>query len=67
MDLKQSIPATWMHLLHYLYDYDNWWAISPQPHPSEFDYWEHLRSYYRALRARGVQSKAGFSNAHVGL
>lgn len=38
-----------------LHDYDNWWAIGAQPHAPEFDYWEHLRTYYRALRARGVQ------------
>ncbi|WP_394324770.1 beta-galactosidase [Haloferax sp. ATB1] len=38
-----------------LHDYDNWWAIGVQPHAPEFDYWEHLRCYYRVLRARGVQ------------
>lgn len=38
-----------------LHDYDNWWAIDAQPHAAGFDYWEHLRSYYRTLRARGVQ------------
>jgi beta-galactosidase len=38
-----------------LHDYDDWWAISAQPHAAAFDYWEHLRTYYRALRERGVQ------------
>jgi beta-galactosidase len=38
-----------------LHDYEDWWAISAQPHAPEFDYWAHLRTYYRALRARGVQ------------
>ena len=38
-----------------LHDYHDWWAISSQPHAPDFDYWEHLRAYYRALRARGVQ------------
>ncbi|SFK64779.1 beta-galactosidase [Halogranum rubrum] len=38
-----------------LHDYHDWWAISSQPHAPDFDYWEHLRTYYRALRARGVQ------------
>ncbi|SFR67811.1 beta-galactosidase [Halogeometricum limi] len=38
-----------------LHDYDDWWAVSAQPHAPEFDYWEHARTYYRALRARGVQ------------
>ncbi|WP_435065088.1 beta-galactosidase [Halobaculum sp. EA56] len=30
------------------------WALSAQPHAPEFDYWTHARTYYRALRARGV-------------
>jgi beta-galactosidase len=38
-----------------LHDYEDWWAIDAQPHAPEFDYWEHARTYYRALRARGVQ------------
>ncbi|RKD86264.1 beta-galactosidase [Halopiger aswanensis] len=38
-----------------LHDYENWWAIDIQPHAPDFDYWEHHRSYYRALRSRGVQ------------
>ena len=37
-----------------LHEYDNWWAITAQPHAPDFDYWEHLRTYYAALRARGV-------------
>ena len=38
-----------------LHDYENWWALDIQPHAPDFDYWEHLRAYYRAFRARGVQ------------
>lgn len=38
-----------------LHDYESWWALDIQPHAPDFDYWEHLRTYYRALRARGVQ------------
>lgn len=38
-----------------LHDYDDWWAIDAQPHAPEFDYWEHARTYYRALRTHGVQ------------
>jgi beta-galactosidase len=37
-----------------LHEYDNLWAISEQPHAPDFDYWEHLSTWYRALRARGV-------------
>ncbi len=38
-----------------LHDYENWWALDVQPHAPDFDYWEHLRTYYRAFRVRGVQ------------
>jgi beta-galactosidase len=38
-----------------LHDYEDWWALSAQPHATAYDYWEHLRTYYRALRERGVQ------------
>ncbi|WP_142859282.1 beta-galactosidase [Salinigranum halophilum] len=38
-----------------LHDYDDWWALSAQPHAPSFSYWDHLRTYYRALRERGVQ------------
>ncbi|MEY7851035.1 beta-galactosidase [Natrarchaeobius sp. A-rgal3] len=37
-----------------LHEYDNLWALNVQSHAPEFDYWEHLETYYRALRARGV-------------
>ncbi|MFC6906606.1 beta-galactosidase [Halalkalicoccus tibetensis] len=37
-----------------LHEYDNLWALEAQPHAPEFDYWDHLETYYRALRARGV-------------
>jgi beta-galactosidase len=38
-----------------LHAYDDWWATSAQPHAAGWDYWDHLRTYYRALRERGVQ------------
>ncbi|MDJ1433235.1 beta-galactosidase [Halostagnicola sp. A-GB9-2] len=37
-----------------VHEYDNLWALDNQPHAPEFDYWSHLETYYRALRARGV-------------
>ncbi len=37
-----------------LHDYENLWATGIQPHAANFDYWEHLLTYYRALRARGI-------------
>lgn len=37
-----------------LHDYENCWALEAQPHGTDFDYWAHLATYYRALRARGV-------------
>lgn len=38
-----------------LHDYENVWALSEQPHAPDFDYWALAQSFYRALRARGVQ------------
>ncbi|UPM44277.1 beta-galactosidase [Halocatena salina] len=38
-----------------LHDYENVWALSEQPHAPDFDYWALVQSFYRALRARGVQ------------
>ncbi|RJT07168.1 beta-galactosidase [Halococcus sp. IIIV-5B] len=35
-------------------DYESWWAINAQPHSPDFDYWTHLRVYFRALRQRGI-------------
>ena len=37
-----------------LVDYDSMWALHTERHAPEFDYWAHLRTYYRALRRRGV-------------
>jgi beta-galactosidase len=37
-----------------LHDYENLWALNAQPDTPDFGYWWHLRTYYRALRARGV-------------
>ncbi|CCQ34999.1 beta-galactosidase protein [Halorhabdus tiamatea SARL4B] len=38
-----------------LHRYDDLWATSIQPHSPDFDYWDHVGTYYRALRRRGVQ------------
>jgi beta-galactosidase len=54
-DLASLAPAHVDAPVALLHDYENWWATSIQPHAPEFDYWEHARTYYRALRARGVQ------------
>ena len=35
-------------------DYDSLWALDAEPHSPEYEYWAHLRTYFRALRARGV-------------
>lgn len=37
-----------------LVDYESLWALETEPHTPEFDYFAHLRVYYRALRSRGV-------------
>ncbi|WP_276273190.1 beta-galactosidase [Haloarcula litorea] len=38
-----------------LHDYESLWATEVQPHSPDWHYWSHLRTYYAALRARGVQ------------
>ncbi|WP_313693499.1 beta-galactosidase [Halorarum halobium] len=38
-----------------VHDYESLWATEQQPHAPEWDYWHHLRTYYDALRARGLQ------------
>ncbi len=38
-----------------LFDYDNLWALSEQPHAPTSDYWSLLASFYGAVRAYGVQ------------
>ncbi|WP_136689807.1 beta-galactosidase [Halorhabdus amylolytica] len=37
-----------------LVDYDSQWALHNERHTPDFEYWGHLRAYYRALRSRGV-------------
>lgn len=37
-----------------LVDYDSLWALSSELHTPDYDYWGHIRAYYRALRARSV-------------
>lgn len=37
-----------------LNDYDSWWAIQQQPHHQDFDYVEHLLSYYKPLAALNI-------------
>ncbi|RLM52987.1 beta-galactosidase trimerization domain-containing protein, partial [Halorubrum sp. Atlit-26R] len=38
-----------------VHDYESLWATRSQPLSPDWDYWNHLRTYYDALRARGVQ------------
>jgi len=38
-----------------LHSYDDLWALDEQPHAPDFDYWTYVGTYFRALRARGVQ------------
>lgn len=38
-----------------IHDYDSLWALSEQPHASEFDYWGLVDAFYGGLRARSVQ------------
>jgi len=38
-----------------LHRYPDLWATSIQPHSPDFEYWDHVGTYYRALRRRGVQ------------
>jgi beta-galactosidase len=37
-----------------LLDYDSMWALHSERHAPDYDYWPHCRTYYRALRRRGV-------------
>lgn len=37
-----------------LLDYDSLWALDEQPMSPSFNYWEHIQTYYSALRGRGV-------------
>jgi beta-galactosidase len=50
-DLDLAPPDRRVALLD---DFEHEWALSAQPHAPDFDYWTHARTYYRALRARGV-------------
>jgi beta-galactosidase len=38
-----------------VHDHDALWAIDEQRHAPTFEYWSYLRTYYTALRARGLQ------------
>ena len=38
-----------------LIDHESFWALAIQPMAPDFDAWEHVKTYYRALRRRGVQ------------
>ncbi|AGB38905.1 beta-galactosidase [Natronococcus occultus] len=38
-----------------LFDFENLWALTEQPHSPDFDYWELLERFYGAARARGTQ------------
>jgi beta-galactosidase len=38
-----------------LHDYESLWALSEQPHASEFDYWALLDAFYSGLRAHSIQ------------
>nr|WP_233340987.1 beta-galactosidase [Haloprofundus sp. MHR1] len=46
-----AVPKANVAVLH---DYDNLWALEIEPNTPDFDYWEHLETYYAALRARSV-------------
>ncbi|MFB6140244.1 MAG: beta-galactosidase [Halosimplex sp.] len=37
-----------------LHDYENLWGLEIEPASVDFDYWDHLLTYYAALRRRGV-------------
>mgnify|MGYP000165094560 FL=1 len=46
-----GMPDADVALLH---SYDNLWALDIEPITPEFDYWNHLETYYSALRERSV-------------
>ncbi|WP_123537689.1 beta-galactosidase [Halosimplex salinum] len=37
-----------------LHDYENLWGLQIEPASVDFDYWDHLLTYYAALRRHGV-------------
>jgi beta-galactosidase len=49
--LAESKPAARTAIL---FDYESRWSIQWQPHHEDFDYVEHLLSYYRILAARNI-------------
>ncbi|NGM69511.1 beta-galactosidase [Natronolimnobius sp. AArcel1] len=49
-----------------LVDYDSLWATHAEAHSPDFDYWAHLRAYYRALRRRGVTVDLVSTSANLG-
>jgi beta-galactosidase len=50
-DGSLPLPVTEVAVLH---SYDNAWAIGIERNTPDFDYWQHLNTYYRALRERSV-------------
>ncbi|WP_321576068.1 beta-galactosidase [Halosolutus gelatinilyticus] len=46
-----SVPDAAVAIVH---SYDNAWAIGIERNTPDFDYWQHLETYYRALRRRSV-------------
>jgi len=49
-----------------LFDYESMWALHNERHTPEFDYWAHLRTHYRALRARGAAVDVVPADADLG-
>ena len=46
-----AVPEADVALLH---SYDSAWALGIEADTPDFDYWQHLETYYRALRERSV-------------
>jgi len=46
-----AVPEADVALLH---SYENAWALGIEANTPDFDYWQHLETYYRALRERSV-------------
>lgn len=50
-DPNPGLPDANVALLH---EYDNLWALTVEPNTPDFDYWDHLDTYYAALRGRSL-------------
>jgi len=46
-----AVPDADVALLH---SYENLWALAIEANTPDFDYWDHLETYYRALRERST-------------